>query len=771
MKSILLFFASIFLSISAFSQYATIRGFVYDKSNGEPVIFTNVYLKGTSLGSPTDNNGYFTITQIPAGEYELMITYLGYDTLRENIKIAAGEMQTKKYYLTLSGKTLQGVSIFGEHQEITLKPKVSEITITPQEIYDLPSIGSSDMAQYLQMLPGVISTGDQGGQLYIRGGSSIQNKVLLDGMVVYNPFHSIGLFSVFETEIIRTVDVYTGGFGAEYGGRISSVMDITTRDGNKMKYSGMLQANPFGANVVFEGPIKKDDGSGSSTSFIIAAKNSYLSNSSKIFYNYIDSAGLPFDFRDIYGKLSLNTGNGSKINFFGFNFTDDVLYRQIANFNWQANGGGTNFVLIPGANAALLEGIIAYSDYKLTLTDQSELPKSSAINGFNIGLNYTSFPNNHTDVKYGLELLGFNTDLQFYNSARRLIQQEDNTTEFAVFVKYKTVIDSVFVLEPSFRLHRYASLSEFSPEPRLAIKINVGDKFRIKAAGGLYTQNLISAASDRDVVNLFYGFLSGPENLQDEFDGNEVTTRLQKAQHVILGFEFGPFSDSAQTHRLTFNIEFYLKRFSQLTNLNRNKVYDDTGEYWDKPDYLKKDFIIEEGDAEGVEISAKYEASNFYFNAAYTLGYVHRYDGIMEYAPHYDRRHNVNLIASFRPGIIKKYSLSVRWNLGSGFPFTRNAGFYPYITFSDGLDTDIFTAEEEMGILYGEYNTGRLPWFHRLDVSAKRIFYLNETTTLEANISVTNAYDRQNVFYFDRITNERVDQLPLMPSAGVALRF
>lgn len=774
MKKIAFFLFISVLTITTFAQKGTIRGFVYDKGNSEPIIFTNVYLKGTSYGSPTDINGYFTITQIPPGTYELMITYLGYDTLRETITIKAGELISKKYYLEKGARTINEVQIYGNRGDDTTQTQISKETVTPIEIKQVPSIGSPDIVQYITNIPGIITTGDQGGQLYIRGGSSIQNKVLLDGMVIYNPFHSIGLFSVFETEIIRNVDVYTGGFGAEYGGRISSVMDITTRDGNKKKYSGVFMANPFGANMVFEGPIVKDKGKGFNSSFIIAAKNSYLSESSKIFYNYIDTAGLPFDFRDIYGKLSLATDNGSKINFFGFNFTDDVTYRSIANFAWDANGGGTNFVIIPGASPTLIEGILAYSDYKLTLTDQTNLPKSSSINGFNVGLTFTYFAGKNTDIKYGIELLGFNTDLSFYNTARRLITQQDNTTEFAGYVKYKTIIDSTLILEPSLRLHTYPSLSEISPEPRLAIKYNVARKFRIKAAGGLYTQNLISASSDRDVVNLFYGFLSGPENLQDEFDGKEVTSRLQKAQHAILGFEFGTYElsqDKTKQRTLTFNLEFYFKNFSQLSNLNRNKVYDDTGEYYDKPDYLKKDFIIENGDAEGVDLSVKYNSNHLYLWGVYSYGFIHRYDGLIHYAPHYDRRHNANLVASYRFGEFNKWEVSFRWNLGSGFPFTQNAGFYPSIGFTDGLETDIFTSEEQLGVLYDDYNEGRLPYYHRLDFSAKRTFYLSENTKMEANFSVTNVYDRDNVFYFDRITNKRVNQLPLMPNLGVTLRF
>jgi len=774
MKKSALISLLILFSFTAIAQKGIIRGFVYDKENSEPVIFTNVYLKGTSYGSPTDINGFFTITQIPAGTYELMITYLGYDTLRESITIKPGEIITRKYYLEKGARSIKEVQIIGNRDDDTTQTLISKETVTPIEIKQVPAIGSPDIVQYITNIPGIITTGDQGGQLYIRGGSSIQNKVLLDGMVVYNPFHSIGLFSVFETEIIRNVDVYTGGFGAEYGGRISSVMDITTRDGNKKKFGGVFMANPFGANLIFEGPIVKDKGKGFNSSFILAAKNSYLSESSKLFYNYIDTAGLPFDFRDVYGKISLSTDNGSRINFFGFNFTDDVLYRSIANFSWAANGGGANFILIPGASPTLIEGVFAYSDYKLTLTDQSNLPKSSSINGFNVGLTFTYFAGKNTDIKYGLELQGFNTDLTLYNSARRRISQQDNTTEFAGYVKYKTIIDSTLILEPSFRLHTYPSLSEVSPEPRLAVKYNVTRKFRVKAAGGLYTQNLISASSDRDVVNLFYGFLSGPENLQSEFNGREVKSRLQKAQHAIIGFEFGTFqlsNDKTRKQTLTFNLEFYYKNFSQLTNLNRNKVYDDTGEYYDKPDYLKKDFIIENGNAEGIDLSVKYNSNHLYLWGVYSFGFVNRYDGIMHYAPHYDRRHNANLVASYRFGEFNKWEIGFRWNFGSGFPFTQNAGFYPYINFADGLETDIFTSDEQLGILYDNYNAGRLPYYHRLDFSAKRVFYLSESTKLEANLSVTNLYNRDNVFYFDRITNKRVNQLPLMPSFGATLRF
>lgn len=746
------------------AQNASIRGFVYEKESGEPVIFTNVYLKGTTYGASTDVNGYFTISQIPPGDYLLMVTYLGFDTITEPLSLKAGQIINKRLYMNRGAFQLDPFNVSAERQDLLKETKTSVVKITPKQISSIPSVGAPDLAQYLQVLPGIIFTGDQGGQLYVRGGPPIQNKILLDGLVIYNPFHSIGLFSVFETDIIRNVDIYTGGFGAEYGGRISSIMDITIRDGNKSKFSGAVGATTFGSKFMLEGPVKKlNPETGTSASFIFSGKNSYLKESSKLLYNYIDTAGLPFNFLDLYGKLSINSESGSKINFFGFNFTDNVTYQDVAEFEWTNKGAGTNFILIPGSTTTLIEGNIGYTDYIITLNDNQGSPKSSRIEGFNLGLRFSYYSPKH-EVKYGIETLGFKTVFDFSNSIGRRISQEQNTTELGFYVKDKITFDKL-IIEPSFRIHLYASLSDFSPEPRFAFKYLISDFLRIKGAGGFYSQNLIAANSDRDVVNLFYGFLSGPENLQTKFDGEEITHKLQKAQHAIFGLEIDPFE------HLTVNIEGYYKYFSQLTNLNKNKVFDDTGEYWDKPDYLKKDFIIERGNAYGIDFSVKFDRKKYYFWGVYSLGYINRYDGIINYVPHYDRRHNANVVATFLLGGRQNSELSVRWNFGSGFPFTKNRGHYPLITFEDGLDTDITTSPDILGTLFSDINDGRLPYYHRLDISYKYTHFFTETVKLEFILGVTNVYDRANIFYFDRVTKARIDQLPVMPSFGATLKF
>ena len=804
LSRLLLAIALFFVTVaSAVAQDNTIKGFVYEESSGEPMMFTNVYLKGTTLGGSTNENGYFNINRIPDGTYTLMITSVGYDSISETFSLSKGQTISRKYYLKETSQQLEAVTITADKIEARTETKTSVITVTPKTITKIPSVGGqADFAQSLQVVPGVVFTGDQGGQLYIRGGSPIQNKVLLDGMVVYNPFHSIGLFSVFDTDIIRNADVYTGGFGAEYSGRISSVMDISTRDGNKKRISGKIGGNTFGAKVMVEGPLKKAKNPDDVTvSFILSAKTSYLEQTSQALYrplfgaimkdmdtvyNYHNSICdtvlkprydtiLPFNFKDFYGKISLNAPNGSKVNFFGYYFDDQVNnYKSLSDFGWQSFGVGSNFLVIPGKAPVMIEGCVAYSSYtsKMVVKETND-ERFSTISGFNAGFDFTQFLGKHT-LKYGIEMLGYTTNYLTYSvyGHQRIGGEAVNSTELGAYVKYKATLGK-FLLEPSFRLQYYPSVSKggFSPEPRLAVKYNATDWLRIKAAAGMYSQNFVAATSDRDVVNLFYGFLSCVDNLPSTFDGKEITSYLQKANHYILGAEFDVSSN------VTVNLEGYWKQFTQLTNINRNKIYAQSQA--GVPDLLCKDFTMEKGDAYGCDISLKFEDSHWYLWAVYALGYVTRtYEKVVDneiqlaqYAPHFDRRHNINLILTYTAGAKRQWEFSGRWNFGSGFPFTQVQGFYEYYSFQDGINFDYTTTNGDLGILYGDLNEGRLPTYHRFDIDVKRKFFFTEHIMLEADLSVTNVYNRNNVFYVNIITSEVARQLPILPSLGLTLSF
>lgn len=749
----------ILLTISLFAQNGSLRGNIFDADTGEPIIYCTLQLQGTNIGTTTDFEGFFTITNVPVGNYQLVARYIGYDSLATPISIKEDQITYQRINIQPNSVQLSTVNVSARKEKARSEVQVSSITVTPKQITSLPSIGGQpDIAQYLPVLPGVIFSGDQGGQLYIRGGSPIQNKILLDGMTIYNPFHSLGFFSVFETETIRSVDVLTGGFNAEYGGRVSAVVDIKTREGNKKRFGGTIAANPFQAKVLLEGPIiKLDETTGNSLSFLVTGKHAYIDKTSPNLYPYAvenDSLGLPFNFTDIYGKLSFVGGNGSKINLFGFNFKDGVNFDGLTNLNWNTVGGGLQFKLIPNNSSSIINGNFSFSNYDIGLEESDNKPKTSGITSFTAGLNFTYFGNN-SEANYGFEVNGFRTEFEFINFLDLTIEQFENTTELAGFVKFKKQFGKL-IIEPGVRAQLYASLNNFSFEPRLGLKYNINDQLRFKVAGGIYSQNLISTVNERDIVNLFVGFLSGPdESIFKPGTMERTSDRLQKANHIVAGLEI----DLGKN--VEVNIEPYLKDFSQLINLNRNKITPQDSDY-----------AVETGEAYGIDFSVKYETTDLYLWGTYSWGKVNRDDGTQIYPTIFDRRHNVNLLGTYTFGSDRSWEASVRWNMGSGFPFTLTQGFYTYNTFEDGISTDVLTDNPDLGIIFDENrNGGRLPYYHRLDASLKKRVTFSKYAKLEIVASVTNAYNRENIFFFDRVRYERQNQLPILPSLGVTFSF
>lgn len=766
MKKYILTIFFCFVSFICYSQSGTIKGFVYDKSNGEPILFANVLLENTILGASTDDNGYFVINKVKQGNYTLKVQCLGFKDTVFSVSVRSSSSINLKIELRPMAQQLETVEVLGNKEVSRIESQVSVKKITASDIYKVPSIGGqADIAQYIQVLPGVISSGDQGGQLYIRGGSAIQNKVLLDGMVVYNPFHSIGIFSVFETDIIRKADVYTGGFNAQYGGRLSSVIDISTKDGNKKHTSGKLSLSTFGASATIEGPIIKDIEERSyALSYLLNVKKSYLSSTSESLYSYVDNE-LPYDFFDIYGKMTLVSKEGSKLNVFGFNFTDDVKgYRNVADFNWKNLGLGANFILLPPGSSSLVEGTIAYSMYEMNMDATTfEGKQNSKIGSFSGMLTSTSFYDKN-QLRYGLEMIANKTTSMFSSMTE---EQVDNSTDIGAFISFKGFLGKL-LYEPSVRLSYYVSLDEMLLEPKLSLKYNLTDKFRFKAAGGMYSQSFIDTKSDRDIVNLFTGFLTaGPDlygGVVSTFRGEEINHYVEKSNHIIFGVEWDI------VRHLTLNAEVYYKTMSNLISVNRDKLYDNTALNSNLPEYLTKTFAIEEGRAYGGDVSLLYSDGRFYLWAIYSYGKVERENEFMTYSPHYDRRHNINVLVSYQFGMDRSFELSARWNYGSGFPFTGTQGFVEYLPISS-LDFDYTTANGQLQTIYGSLNSQRLPAYHRLDISAKKRFNVFNHSILEVNLSVTNVYNRNNMFYYDRITSERIDQLPIMPSLGMTLKF
>ena len=742
----------------------TVKGFVYDASSGEPVGYCPVLLQGTSYGAMTEANGNFIIDKVPKGHYVLTINFFGYDTFTDTIE-ATGKMIIKRYMINPSKVSLDEIQVTGETDRKVQETRTAVISISPKEISKMPAIGGQpDFAQYLQVLPGIISTGDQGGQLYVRGGTPIQNMLLLDGMIVFNPFHSIGLFSVFDMDIMSGADIYTGGFGAEFGGRISSVMNIKTKDGNKKRLSGKIDLSNIGAQVLLEGPlVKLKEGRKTSMSFILSGKGSFLEQSAKVFYPYVKNEnGLPYNFLDLYGKVTIASQGGSKFNIFGFNFMDRVNYNSSIQYNWNNWGVGANFLLVPGQANTTIEGAFSYSDYVSKINDpayqnEGSYSKYTHTGGFNFSMVFNYYVGRSV-FNVGLNAVGFNTEYKYWTKYGEKEYPKDHTTDFSVFVKYKYNYKNKLLIEPSFRLQYYTSLSRVSPEPRLALKYNITKNIRLKMSGGMYSQNYVAVTSDRDVVNLFYGYISSPSSLSITPtlpNGKKPKHRLQTSQHAVLGLELDVLKYTS------INIEGYYKHFSQLISVNRYLMDESADEI----------FMWEKGHAFGGDISIKFEYKGLYLWGVYSLGWVKRTDTEVTYSPNFDRRHNINILASYAFGKRRSWQIDVRWNFGSGFPFTQTMAFYPSFVPSGGIGDDIIHANEDLDFVLDELNGGRLPAYHRLDIGFKKKFFIGERHSIELSASLTNVYNYSNVFYVNRITNEVVYQLPFLYYFGMNWRF
>ena len=375
-----------------------------------------------------------------------------------------------------------------------------------------------------------------------------------------------------------------------------------------------------------------------------------------------------------------------------------------------------------------------------------------------------------------ISIINFN----FTNNQGLPFSQAQTNSEVAGYLRYKARFGRL-VIEPSFRAHYYASLGEMRAEPRVAGKFNITEYMRFKFAAGLYSQNLISSVDERDVVNLFVGFLGGPESGVYRIENGQYVktkSRLQTATHLVAGMEFnlGKYA--------TLNVEPYIKYFNQIISLNRNRLSSSDPAY-----------IAEKGSAYGIDLLAKYEKDQLYLYLGYSLGYVTRDDGVQQYKASFDRRHNINAMASYEFALSKPrnrdstavtisnekktkfpFEVSVRWNVASGFPFTLTQGFYQWQTFNQGINSNYLQNNNapatQLGVIYEEeLNRGRLPYYHRLDISLRYTLDLAKYSKLLFTASLTNAYNRANIFYFDRIRYSRVDQLPLMPVAGITWKF
>ena len=260
-KVFLIFLFCILVILRAYSQAPTketVYGYVFDIANKEALIGANVYIKDIKMGNSTNSSGYFVITDVPPGEYTLTCSLVGYKTKNQKISVNYEKNPVVKIYIESEAVKSKEVVVTAEPtsviEQLFEKP-VSKIELTPTQINKIPQVIESDLLRSLQTLPGIVSVSDFSSALYIRGGMPDQNLYLLDGADVYNPEHAFGLFSTFNTDAIKKIDLSKGGFGAEYGGRLSSILNVNNLDGNRNNFEGSVGISLLSGKATFQSPI------------------------------------------------------------------------------------------------------------------------------------------------------------------------------------------------------------------------------------------------------------------------------------------------------------------------------------------------------------------------------------------------------------------------------------------------------------------------------------------------------------------------------------
>ena len=739
------------------AQRATLRGFITDQENGEPIELVNVTLSSTRTsfdqGAVTSRDGLYVFPRLQPDTYILKASFVGYTVFTDTLILLAGQTVTQNIALSASDEIMDEVLVEAENLVGNARITAGQQTLTPEEIELIPSPDlSGDLINMLTSLPGVVALGDRGGQLFIRGGEPSQNLVLLDGMMLYQPFHILGFYSAFPTEIINRTDVYAGGFTSKYGERISSVIEVNTRNGNTQKLAGSIALSPFVAAVRAEGPLIKDN-----LSVLASFRQSLVEQGGERLVN----TSLPFNFGDAFVKVNGSIQANTRLSATFLHTYDrgelgvETVTRSPDEINWRNTAFGTRLLTIPTISPVMLDVRVTYSNLINELGPREMPDRTSSINNWNFSLDATFFgPNANIDVGVSTRLVRVKSEL---GGLYQNISVEDNLIEHAaVYAEPEFRVNDRLKIRPGLRVQFFDI--QFNPflEPRLRVIYEM-DKHQLSGALGLFNQAILGLNDRRDAASIFTVWTNVPRRsvrLDDIREG-----LAQRAFHGLIGYRYSPSS------LVDVSIEGYYKKLSNLFLAE-----------WTAFPRLTTNLQPGEGDVIGFDTRIEMQSGSLYgyINYGYTVTeYEAQQESLilwygsssLKFNPPHDRRHQISALLS---GSVQEYDFSVRWSFGSGLPYSQAAGFDGFILIDDVLD--VLNEPKSRRVIYEDPFNARLPTYHRLDFSIDRTFELrNSDLTLQA--SVINVYNRRNLFFLDIFTLRRVDQLPIFPSFGLKLEF
>jgi hypothetical protein len=724
------------LAATAMCQAVDIRGFVSDSLTAQRIPFANVTIQNTTRGAATNNSGFYLIPSVPPGQYDIEVSVIGYAKKVQHVIIKPGQLLQLNFLLSVKPIESQEILVTSERRRELKEINTSVYVLEQQDLKITPALVQADVLRSLEVLPGIVSTSDVSSRFYVRGGAGDQNLVLFDGMKIYNPFHALGIYSVFDPDIVQNVETYTGAFPAGYGGRLSSVVNISCRDGRSDRISGRASVNFLSSKVLLEGPAV------SGSSWIVDARKSLFSATFKRIVNQ----DVPVSFYDVFSKFKAELPSGTKININFLTSSDKLRFADPAepDYLWHSTAiGGSISDLIGGrifVEAFLYDCI--YEANRNAKLSPVFTPASTSIKEPGVRAQATYYTDSQDLFFFGFELSFPTIDYRPTGDSRSVRNKYSNFPDGAGWVRYqahyqKLLIDMGVHVEAASLLAVEQGVEAL--QPRLNLSYQLFGNWKLKASAGTFSQRSITVSNEDDVMPIFDAWIKIPSSIPPE-----------KAVHLVAGI------DGNITAPTSLNFQTYYKHYNSLVLYNRNKI-----------DELDPDYITGTGESYGTELLLRSSIGFIELYGAYSLSWTTLNNSGLHYYPRYDRRHHINLLAAAHP--VSGFSINLHWEYGSGFPYTESLGYYDRLAL-DPLGTFF---EEETGkpyIYMGAKNAGRLRDYHRLDLGVSYEFaFAGIKAILEGQIM--NVYDNINVFYFDRNTGGHADMLRFFPSASLTLEY
>ena len=732
------------MPLAAQTLGVTLSGFVTDADNGESLPLASIVLTQVQLGAASNSSGYYAVKEVPAGTYEVVISYIGYKTWRDTLAFSDQDVRLD-VALQVESVDLEEIVIEAERrEELEQATQSSFIALQVEPLQQMPAVGEADLLRSLQLLPGIQSASDISSGLYVRGGGPDQTAILLDHIPLYNPSHLFGFFSTFNPDAIKDVQLYKGAYPAAYGRTLGAVLDVSNREGNRQRFSGRGGISLIASRLLAEGPV----GQGS---WMMAGRRTYLEPVLSAVRSRGVDIPLNYYFYDFNGKVNQRWGDDT--------FTVSTYWGQ-DDLQWEDTEDETSFVDLRWGNRAVtarwtrvfsptLFGhfMAAGSSYENTLLFSffdTPFSIANSIRDWSLKGDVDYFANrDHTLT------LGFLATLFEFDYSQSFNQEEQSLYQ-------KSVLASAYVQDewqagPLTRLRLGGRGTYFSVgdrlhfTPRLSLSHALSENIRVKAAAGMYRQYLQLITTETFSGGDFWVPLDDSVEPGRSYQG-------------VIGTEWNP------SRRYQLSVEAYYTDLANLVVLDNAVAVDNED--------TRSEGVFKSGGhgwASGVEVFLQQRTGALTGWIGYTLGWTRRTFPELNrgraFPPKYDRRHDLSFVISYNLG---------KWRLGSNLVYATGQAFTPAAARYSLREPTTGMVQDY--VLSAERNSARLLPYHRLDASASREFGL-WGLDVEFYLQIFNIYSRRNEWFvlFDT-TNPETEpevfkQLPIVPTLGFNFSF